>query len=125
VLASAALAIGVAAGVLLSGGEETTTTKGFGPQGAAVALRVTGDHGELDLRGMPAPPRGRVYQVWLVHGDEPPRPTGALFTVARDGRARVDIMESLKDTDKVLVTDEPPGGSPQPTTEPIAGATLT
>lgn len=124
-LACAVLAVGVAGGVLLSGGDDTTTHRGFGPQGAQVALEVTGDHGTLDLRGVPAPPSGRVYQVWLVHGRDRPRPTHTLFTVPRDGRAQVDIMESLKGTDQVLVTAEPPGGSEQPTTQPVIGATLT
>src|SRR5919198_595755 len=55
-LASVLLAVGVAGGIVLSGGDETTTTKGFGPRGTQVALHVTGDHGTLDLSGMPAPP---------------------------------------------------------------------
>jgi anti-sigma-K factor RskA len=124
-LATVLLAVGVAGGLLLSGGEDTTSHRGFGPRGAAVALRVTGDHGKLDLSGMPAPPAGRVYQVWLVHGSDRPRPTHTLFTVPRDGRAQVEIMESLKGSDKVLVTAEPPGGSAQPTSAPVVGATLT
>jgi anti-sigma-K factor RskA len=125
VLATALLALGVVAGVLLSGGEDTTSHPGFGPKGAQVALRVTGEHGVLDLRGVPAAPNGRVYQVWLVHGKEKPRPTHTLFTVPSDGRARVEILESLKDTDQVLVTTEPPGGSEQPTSAPSLGAKLT
>jgi anti-sigma-K factor RskA len=124
-LASLLLAVGVAGGVLLSGGDDTVTHPGFGPRGAEVALRVTGDHGKLDLSGMPAPPPGRVYQVWLVRGKERPRPTHTLFTVPRDGHTEVDIMESLKGTDRVLVTAEPSGGSTQPTSDPIVGATLT
>jgi anti-sigma-K factor RskA len=124
-LACALLAVGVAGGVLLSAGEDTVSHPGFGPRGAQVALNVTGEHGELDLRGMPAPPPGRVYQVWLVRGRDRPRPTHTLFTVPRDGRAQVDIMESLKGTDRVLVTAEPPGGSEQPTSQPVVGATLT
>jgi anti-sigma-K factor RskA len=125
VMATALLALGIVGGVLLSGGEDTTSHPGFGPQGAQVALRVTGDHGELDLRGMPAAPSGRVYQVWLVHGKAKPRPTHTLFNVPSDGRARVEILESLKDTDQVLVTTEPPGGSEQPTSPPLMGAKLT
>jgi anti-sigma-K factor RskA len=124
-LACAVLALGVAGGILLSGGQDTASHTGFGPRGSQVALRVTGDHGELDLSGMPAPPAGRIYQVWLVRGTENPRPTHTLFTVPRDGRARVEILESLKGTDRVLVTSEPPGGSRQPTTDPVIGATLT
>jgi anti-sigma-K factor RskA len=125
VLATALLALGVVAGVLLSGSEDTTSHPGFGPQGAQVALRVTGEHGVLDLRGMPAAPLGRVYQVWLIHGKDKPRPTHTLFTVPSDGRARVEILESLKGTDQVLVTTEPPGGSEQPTSAPLMGAKLT
>jgi anti-sigma-K factor RskA len=125
VLATALLALGVVAGVVLSGGEDTTSHPGFGPKGAQVALRVTGDHGVLDLRGMPAAPSGRVYQVWLVHGEDKPRPTHTLFTVPSDGRARVEILESLQGTDQVLVTTEPPGGSEQPTSAPLMGAELT
>jgi hypothetical protein len=124
-LATILLAVGVAGGVLLSGGDDTTTKPGFGPRGAQVALQVSGDHGELQLSGMPSPPAGRVYQVWLVKGKQKPIPTHTLFTVPRDGRASVDIMESLSGTDKILVTAEPMGGSRQPTSAPIAGATLT
>jgi anti-sigma-K factor RskA len=125
VLATALLALGVVASVLLSGGQDTTSHPGFGPKGAQVALRVTGEHGVLDLRGMPAAPSGRVYQVWLIHGKDKPRPTHTLFTVPSDGRARIEILESLKDADQVLVTAEPPGGSQQPTTAPLMGASLT
>jgi hypothetical protein len=124
VLATALLAIGVAAGVLLAGGDGTRTVTGFGPKGAEIALRMTDQHGELDLDRMPAPPSGRVYQVWLVTARNRPLPTHALFTVAADGRARVDIPESLKGAVRVLVTAEPPGGSTQPTSPPIAGARL-
>jgi anti-sigma-K factor RskA len=124
VLATALLALGVVGGVLLSNGDDTTSHPGFGPKGAQVALRVTGNHGELDLRGMPAAPSGRVYQVWLIHGKDKPRPTHTLFTVPSDGRARVEILESLKGTDQVLVTTEPPGGSKQPTSPALMGAKL-
>jgi anti-sigma-K factor RskA len=125
VLATALLALGVAGGILLSRGDSTISHPGFGPKGSQVALRVTGDHGELDLRGMPAAPPGRVYQVWLVTGKGKPRPTHTLFSVPADGRARVEIMESLKGADQVLVTAEPPGGSQQPTSAPMVGASLT
>jgi hypothetical protein len=123
-LASLILAVGVAGGILLSGGSSTDTHHGFGPRGAEVALRVSNEHGRLDVTGMPAPPPGRVYQVWLIKGKQKPIPTQTLFT-PRGGRASVNIMESLKGTDKVLVTAEPPGGSEQPTSKPVAGATLT
>jgi anti-sigma-K factor RskA len=124
-LATVVLAIGVALGVVVSGGgEETRTVPGFGPHGAQVALRVSDGHGRLDFRNMAAPPSGRVYQVWLVTGKHAPRPTHALFTVMADGNAQVEIPESLHGADQVLVSDEPPGGSRHPTGQVVAGAKL-
>jgi anti-sigma-K factor RskA len=127
VLATAILAVGIVAGVLATGGDggDQTTIQGTGPSGAQVALALNDDgHGQLKLQHMPKPPSGRVYQVWLVTGQENPRPTHALFSVAEDGTASVDIPESLKGTDQVLVSDEPPGGSQQPTGSVVAGAKL-
>jgi anti-sigma-K factor RskA len=127
VLATTLLAIGVIGGVLASsGGTDVVTHQGTGPVGTQVALHVSdGSRGELDLRNMPSAPAGKVYEVWLVTGNDKPRATHTLFTVPADGRARVEIMESVKDTDKVLVTAEPPGGSKQPTSNPLVGASLT
>jgi anti-sigma-K factor RskA len=125
-LACAIVVLGVAVALLASGGDDdASTVPGFGPRGAQVALRVSGGHGQLDLRGMPQAPSGHVYQVWLVTGSEKPRATHALFSVPADGRARVEIPEALDGTDQVLVTAEPPSGSAQPTSTPIAGAKLT
>jgi anti-sigma-K factor RskA len=119
------LVLGVAVGLLVDHGRDTTKTiPGFGPRGAQVALHVDDHHGRLDLRGMPEAPAGHVYQVWLVTGTDKPRATHALFSVPADGRARVEIPESLKGTDQVLITAEPPSGSVQPTSAPIAGAKL-
>jgi anti-sigma-K factor RskA len=124
--ATAILAVGVIVGVVaFNGSGGTTTFTGSGPKGAAVALQVDDHHkGKLEFQHMPAPPTGRVYQVWLVTGRGNPRPTHALFSVSRDGQATIDIPESLKGTDQVLVSDEPPGGSPAPTGSVIAGAKL-
>jgi anti-sigma-K factor RskA len=129
-LATALLACGGVLGVVLAGGggsgQDTRTFQGTGAGGARVALEVTGgEHARLELRHMPAPPSGRVYQVWLVTGKAAPRPTHALFTVALDGRASVDIPESVQHADQILVSDEPPGGSPAPTGKVVAGAKLT
>jgi anti-sigma-K factor RskA len=124
--ATAVLAVGVLAAVLATGGDGGTTTfTGTGPKGAAVALQVDDRHdGKLKFQHMTAPPAGRVYQVWLVTGREAPRPSHALFSVSRDGTATIEIPESLKGTDQVLVTDEPPSGSPAPTGSVVAGAKL-
>jgi anti-sigma-K factor RskA len=126
-LATVLLAIGVTTGVLVSsaGDGGGSVVRGFGPQGASVALRVDDGHGRLELDGMPAPPGGRIYQVWLVRGAAGPVSAHALFSVAPDGRATIPIPQRLLPDDRILVTPEPMGGSVQPTSPPVAGATVT
>jgi hypothetical protein len=73
---------------------------------------------------MPAPPAGRVYQVWLKRDGEAPQPTHTLFNVRNDGQATVRISEPVKDADQLLVTAEPSGGSIVPTSKPVLQAQL-
>ena len=73
---------------------------------------------------MPAPPEGRVYQVWLKRDGAAPEPTHTLFNVRSDGRAIVRITEPVDDADQLLVTAEPSGGSIVPTSNPILKAQL-
>jgi hypothetical protein len=129
-LASAALAVGVGAGALLSGGDGGVTPRTVvahvDAAGAKARMRMSADGARLELSGMPAPPAGRVYQVWLHRGAAaaPPQPTDALFSVSRDGDASVDVPGDLADVDAVLVTDEPLGGSRRPTRAPVITARL-
>ena len=120
-LACALLGLGVAGGIVLRDSDEPgrrTVAIERAPGGARVALTVSDDRASLDMRGMPAPPQGRVYQVWLKRGDDAPRATHTLFTVRPDGRARVAVDEPVADGDRLIVTDEPAGGSAQPTGAP-------
>jgi hypothetical protein len=83
------------------------------------SLRRTGAHAELIVSGMPEPPVGEVYQVWLNRPDATPRPTDALFTVTGEGNAAVEVPGSLRGVSDVTVTSEPLGGSASPTTAPV------
>ena len=79
----------------------------------------------MPVSDMPAPPEGRVYQVWLRHGaGTTPKPTNALFSVSRAGDASVDVPGRLSGVDAVMVTDEPLGGSRLPTRAPVITASL-
>jgi len=66
--------------------------------------------------GLKALPSGRVYELWLQAPDESLKPAG-LFS-AGDGQVvmRGDATEAIG----AGVTEEPSGGSPAPTTKPIA-----
>ncbi len=130
VLASALLAVGLGAGSLLRGDEAGPEPRSIVatadvPGGRAVLQQGT-QAARLVVNRLPAPPRGRIYQVWLERGDDgrPPEPTSALFSVDRHGRASVDVPGDLRGVKAVLVTHEPLGGSTVPSRTPIVRATL-
>lgn len=87
-------------------------------------VRITGGHGRLIVRGMPAPPAGRVYEVWLKRGSTAPAPTPALFGLTADGSADVDVPGDLGHVSQILVTQEPAGGSRVSTHPPLIVARL-
>jgi anti-sigma-K factor RskA len=120
VAAMAALVLAVGVGGYLignagGGGARVVAAKVMFPA-AQASVRTEGGAASLQLANMPAPPRGRVYQVWLKRDGRMPQPTRALFVV-RSGS--VTIPGGIKGADQVLVTAEPAGGSLQPTTQPV------
>jgi Anti-sigma-K factor rskA len=96
-----------------AGGPDSVT------QTVRASLRAVGHRGELDIAGLPEPPIGEVYELWLRRADRPPAPTDTLFTVSRAGNAAVDVPSDLDGLSEVLVTAEPLGGSPSPTSAPV------
>jgi anti-sigma-K factor RskA len=126
-LACGALLAGLGAGAWLfggSGGHTVPFQRGGGLTARVSAvLDVSGGGGVLVARGLPAPPRGRVYQVWTQRDGQAPQPTAALFTPRRDGSATASVGD-VDGVDKVMVSSEPLGGSPAPTTAPILVATM-
>jgi anti-sigma factor RsiW len=126
-LACAALLIGLGVGAWAFGssGGHTVDFQRSGTLSASATaeLDVKGDTAVLVARGLPEPPAGHVYQVWLQRDGQAPEPTAALFTPRRDGSATASVGD-VKGVDKVMVSSEPVGGSPAPTTAPILTATM-
>jgi anti-sigma-K factor RskA len=122
VAAAVLVALVVGGGVLLSGGDEgqTVPAQVVAPSAPSARASLTTDDNRatLRVRDFPAPPRGRVYQVWLKRPGRPPDPTTALFTT-RGGEATVEVPGSVAGVDQVLVTAEPDGGSQEPTRDPV------
>jgi hypothetical protein len=85
---------------------------------ATAQLRKVGSHLELVVVGMPAPPPGRIYEVWLERGTAAPEPTDVLFSVTKTGSGAVEVP-SQSGVSQVLVTAEPLGGSLKPTRNPV------
>lgn len=120
---------GLIGGSILSSGDEplpqrrTIVAKTSVPD-AAARIEVTGGSARLVVSRMPAPPKGRVYQVWLKRDGHSAEPTHTLFNVRRDGRASVSIDEPLGEADELLVTAERDGDGIIPTRQPVLSATL-
>ena len=134
-----ALAVGVAVGfgVGSSTSEDQTKTQTVvqvrtvqaavdaraAPGGNAVIVLRDGV-ATLRVRGLPAPPPGKVYEVWLLRrGAQAPSPTDALFSVSTRGSGRV-ALPNVRGVEAVLVTAEPDGGSRAPTSQPFINASL-
>ena len=122
--ASALVAAGVIGGIVLTGGNDTKTVTGTvqiaSAPAARASLQLSDDATKLEVRRMPPPPAGKVYQVWLKRPNQDPAPTTALFRTDSSGSADVEIQRGrLKGVDQVLVTAEPDGGSMKPTSAPV------
>ena len=91
---------------------------------AQAAVRIAAHTATLIVTRLAAPPLGRVYQAWVIRRDSPATPTGALFSVPRSGDTQI-LLPALHDVTEVIVTAEPPQGSPTPTLPPIVLVKLT
>jgi anti-sigma-K factor RskA len=131
-LAAAALLVGLAVGLGATGvigpgpKEKTVELAATGPAaGAHVRLVMKGDRNELVADHLPPPSGGKVYQVWLKPRGRAPEPTQSLFVPRADGHATVSVPADAADMEAVLVTAEPGGGSPAPTSPPVLSAEMT
>jgi len=123
-LAAAAVVVAVVALVSSGGGAGTRTVRAeVLPRGASASLRIDEGRAELLVNGMPQVPPRRTYQVWVQRAGSP-QPTDALFSVSRSGGATVAVPGDIAGARAVLVTAEPLGGSPTPTSPPVIVARL-
>jgi anti-sigma-K factor RskA len=126
--AAALLAAGLLAGVAISGltGDGTRTydvavDRRQAPE-ATAELRVDDGEATLGADGLPTPPEGRVYQVWVKRPGRDPQPTDVLWSPRGDGSAEVAVPGSLDGVEAVLVTDEQQGGADEPSKAPVITA---
>ena len=113
--AAVLLVAGGVVGALLGGGDDarTVVAETSVPR-ASVELEISDDHATLVARGMPEPPRGRMFQVWIKRPGRDPEPTSVLWAPRSDGSAEIGVPGSVKGVEAILVTDEPRGGSEVP-----------
>ncbi len=122
--AFAAVVVAVIVAVALSSGGSGGTRVIQASTGSA-ELRIAGGRGDLIVHRLPQLPAGRIYEMWVQRGSAPPTPTGTLFGVTSSGAASVGVPGNLSGVSAVLVTQEPAGGTPAPTTAPVVVAPVT
>ncbi|MGQ0465487.1 MAG: anti-sigma factor [Sporichthyaceae bacterium] len=105
--------------VLTAPDARTFTAAGAGAT-AAAAVSKANNRIEFLSRGLPTR-SGRTYQLWLV-GTDGPRSAG-VFTPS-NGKHDPVLIEGPGDASTLALTDEPKGGSMQPTTPIIMAMTL-
>ncbi|MGN6665162.1 MAG: anti-sigma factor domain-containing protein [Solirubrobacterales bacterium] len=118
--AVAALLIAAAVGYEVGGdGSDGGSTTIFSRQAGGIAVKMVreGDGGTLKLAHVRQTAPGKVLEAW-VRRDGEVEPVPALFVPDRQGRASTTITD-MSGVDTVMVTEEPQGGSRQPTSEPI------
>ncbi|GAA2030812.1 anti-sigma factor [Pseudokineococcus marinus] len=121
--------LAAACGVLLAGcvglgavvlgqddGSPSLVAAGGFADGTAALLEVDGDYVVLG-QGVAAPPAGRVYQLWSLGDDGVPVPEG--FLEPEDG-GFVGQLDDWRDGAVLAITEEPAGGSEQPTSDILA-----
>jgi hypothetical protein len=92
--------------------------------GARAMLHQSGGNTWLTVSAMPAPSPGHIYEIWVKYpGHTRPQPTDSLFTPTASGAGSVEVPGGLG-ASLVMVTQEPDGGSPLPTTTPVIVAHL-
>ena len=98
---------------------------------AVATAQANGDvvkHGErlyIAMRQMAAPPKGKVYQAWILKPGAKTMTPSVTFVPARSGVAVVALPENGQKVEAVAVSVEPEGGSKQPTSTPTFVVKLT
>lgn len=102
---------------VLAADDAQSTTLELGEASATVVHSDSVGRAVLVTKDMPPPPEGKVYQVWLD------QPDGGMVSAALmpvDPDQTVELDGDATTATGVGITVEPAGGSPEPTTEPIA-----
>ncbi|MFJ7903995.1 anti-sigma factor domain-containing protein [Streptomyces sp. NPDC096198] len=103
------------AGVLGASDAKTRSARIAGGTGTLV-VSADRDQAVFVASDLPAPPRGKVYQLWFA--DKGKMRSAGLMSPGRASQA-VLMRGRVDGASGVGVTVEPAGGSPQPTTTPL------
>lgn len=86
----------------------------------ALVVPISGD--PYLVLALPAPPPGKVYEAWIIRGEQAPLPAG--LAPAREGVVTVRLTVAARPGDVAAVTLEPEGGAQRPSGEPLLAGRL-
>ena len=85
--------------------------------GAVMAVARVGRAAAVEVRTAPSPGAGRQWELWAVPATGNPRPLGLVPAPGTSGRFLIEDLGA--DVGALAVSNEPAGGSDQPTTTPL------
>jgi Anti-sigma-K factor rskA/Putative zinc-finger len=93
-------------------------------KGGVATVVLAADRHELAVvtNGLPAPPAGKVYQLWLIGRTK--ITSAGLLPPAKSGQTPAVLATGVVKGDTLGLTVEPAPGSAQPTTKPILALPL-
>ncbi|MCX2746463.1 anti-sigma factor [Arthrobacter sp. MI7-26] len=109
--------------VLQAGDVRQATVNVNGGGTATVSISSTKNAVVVRMNGVPAPPAGKVYQMWLIPKDgSDPVSQGLMDAEALSHPA---VVSGISSAAAIGITVEPVGGSKKPTLPTVAAAPLT
>lgn len=108
------------AAVLDSNEAQTVALDDGEVQGIRIVYSPTTGDAVLVGDGLPEPGDDRAYQLWFIDGDAPV--PSEVFRPDSNGEVQALIEDFVADNAGYAITEEPAGGSQEPTSDPIASS---
>lgn len=89
---------------------------------ATLLISSSEDAAVVRMNGVPAPPAGKVYQMWLIPKDGSAPVSQGLMD--EEALSKPAVVEGISSAAALGITVEPAGGSKSPTLPTVAAATL-
>ncbi len=89
---------------------------------ATVSISASKDAAVVEMNGVPAPPAGKVYQMWLIPKDGSAPVSQGLMDA--EALAKPAVVTGIGSAAALGITVEPAGGSASPTLPTVAAAPL-
>lgn len=108
--------------VLQAGDKRQATVEVSGGGTATVTISSSKDAVVVKMNGVPAPPAGKVYQMWLIPKDGSAPVSQGLMDA--EALSKPAVVKGIASAAALGITVEPAGGSKSPTTPTVAAAPL-